>query len=246
MKIIPLSEGAFTIDHSKVFVPFDPSKDDLQQRPTGSILVEIQPFLVVTETDLLLLDTGLGFSHGGVLQIFENLAQQGYSPNDVTKVLLSHLHRDHAGGLSVVDPYSGTRQLAFPQATHYIHRDELAYALGEGRKSYDADSLSFLGNHDQVRLIGDNGHIEGGIIHELSSGHSPYHQVFTIREGKETVFFGGDEAPQFRQMKTKFVAKYDFDGKKAMALRQQWWLKGVEEGWTFLFYHDTKTPYFKQ
>jgi glyoxylase-like metal-dependent hydrolase (beta-lactamase superfamily II) len=246
MKIIPLSEGAFTIDHSKVFVPFDQAKDDLQQRPTGSILVEIQPFLVVTENDLLLLDTGLGFSHGGVLQIFDNLAAQGYSPNDVTKVLLSHLHRDHAGGLFVEDPYSGTRQLAFPQAIHFIHKDELEYALGEGRKSYDTNKLFFLLNHDQVRLIGNKGDIEGGISHELSSGHSPFHQVFTIREGNEIVFFGGDEAPQLRQMKTKFVAKYDFDGKRAMELRQKWWVKGAEEGWTFLFYHDTKTPFFKQ
>ncbi len=246
MKIIPLSEGAFTIDQSKVFVPFDPTKDNLQQRPTGSLLVEIQPFLIVTSTDLLLLDTGLGFSHGGVLQLFKNLAEHGYSPGDVTKVLMSHLHRDHSGGLSVEDPYSLNRQLAFPHAIHYIHRDELAYALGDGKKSYDADKLSFLVNQDQVQLISNSGEIDGGISHELSSGHSPYHQVFTIKEGKEIVFFGGDEAPQLRQMKTKFVAKYDFDGKKAMELRQQWWLKGAEEGWTFLFYHDTRTPYYKQ
>lgn len=246
MKIIPLSEGAFTIDQTKVFVPFDDQKDNLQQRPVGSLLVEIQPFLVVTGTDLLLLDTGLGFSHGGVLQLFENLSAHGYSPNDITKVLMSHLHRDHAGGLSVEDSYKGTRQLAFPQATYYIHREELHFALGAGRKSYDAEKLSFLLDHEQVQLVGDQGTIEGGILHELSGGHSPYHQVFTIREGKEIIFFGGDEAPQLRQMKTKFVAKYDHDGKRAMELRQQWWSTGAKEGWTFLFYHDTKTPYYKQ
>ena len=49
MKIIPLSEGAFTIDQTKVFVPFDVEKDNLQERPRGSLLVEIQPFLVVTK-----------------------------------------------------------------------------------------------------------------------------------------------------------------------------------------------------
>ena len=44
MKIIPLSEGAFTIDKTKQFVPFNKDEDDLQQRSTGSLLVEIQPF----------------------------------------------------------------------------------------------------------------------------------------------------------------------------------------------------------
>jgi hypothetical protein len=44
-------------------------------------------------------------------------------------------------------------------------------------------------------------------------------------------------------MKSRFVAKYDHDGKKAMELRQKWWQEG--NGWTFLFYHDIKTPFLK-
>jgi len=69
MKIMPLSEGSFTIDHTKVFVPFDTAKDDLQQRSRGSLIVEIQPFLVETSKDLILLHTGLGFTSHGVLAI---------------------------------------------------------------------------------------------------------------------------------------------------------------------------------
>jgi hypothetical protein len=69
--------------------------------------------------------------------------------------------------------------------------------------------------------------------------------VFWIVDGGETTFFGGDVAPQLQQMKSRFVAKYDYDGKLAMELRQEWWSKGQEEGWTFLFYHDVKTPVFK-
>ena len=86
MKIIPLSEGSFTIDHTKIFLPFEPAKDDLQQRSRGSLLVEIQPFLVETKKDLILLDTGLGFSEHGVLQLYNNLALHGYSPGDITMV----------------------------------------------------------------------------------------------------------------------------------------------------------------
>ena len=63
MKIIPLSEGTFTIDKTKLFVPFDDEIHDLQQRPVGSLLVEIQPFIIITSKDILLLDTGLGFVH---------------------------------------------------------------------------------------------------------------------------------------------------------------------------------------
>src|SRR5881392_752137 len=99
MKIIPLSEGAFTIDKTKFFVPFDIGKDDLQKRAVGSLLVEIQPFVIVTADDVLLLDTGLGFEQEGMLQIHRNLMNAGINPSEITKVLVSHLHKDHAGGI---------------------------------------------------------------------------------------------------------------------------------------------------
>ncbi|MBX5438050.1 MAG: MBL fold metallo-hydrolase, partial [Thermoflavifilum sp.] len=47
-KIIPLTEGTFTVDKTKQFIPFDPQRDRLQDRPKGSLLIEIQPFLVIT------------------------------------------------------------------------------------------------------------------------------------------------------------------------------------------------------
>lgn len=244
MKVIPLSEGSFTIDHTKIFLPFDTTRDDLQQRSRGSLLVEIQPFLVETKNDLILLDTGLGFSENGVLQLYHNLALHGYSPGDITMVLMSHLHRDHAGGITVKDSYSGLSHLSFPHADYFINERELDFALHAGNASYDADRLAILEGNDHVHLIGESGLIKGYIQHELSAGHSPFHQVFWIREENEVVFFGGDEAPQLQQMKTRFVAKYDHDGKKAMELRQKWWELAKEEQWQFLFYHDITTPVF--
>ena len=57
-----------------------------------------------------------------------------------------------------------------------------------------------------------------------------------------SIFFGGDDAPQLQQMKHRFVAKYDYDGKKAMELRRNGGSRGKQEKWTFLFYHDVKNP----
>ena len=74
MKIIPLSEGAFTVDKTKKFIPFDKANDELQQRTAGSLLVEIQPFCVVTAGDIIVLDTGLGFCNkDDTMQVHQNL-----------------------------------------------------------------------------------------------------------------------------------------------------------------------------
>ncbi len=246
MNIIPLSEGAFTIDQSKLFVPFDTDSDDLQARPTGSLLVEVQPFVVITSEDIILLDAGLGFEQeNGKLQLLNNLAKQGINPDDITKVLMSHLHKDHAGGISMNDGNGGKR-LTFPKATYYVQRKEYDFALEKGMPSYIPDELTCLKEADNVVWLDGNGVIDGYIKYEVTSAHSPWHQVFWIVDGGETAFFGADDAPQLHQMKSRFVAKYDYDGKKCMELRRQWWEEGAQKQWTFLFYHDIKTPVFRQ
>jgi glyoxylase-like metal-dependent hydrolase (beta-lactamase superfamily II) len=245
MQIIPLSEGAFTIDKTKLFVPFDVSKDDLQQRAKGSLLVEVQPFAVVTSEDIIVLDTGLGFEKNGVLQIHENLLNAGIDPTKVTKVLMSHLHKDHAGGIAKLNEKTNQREPSFINATYYIQEKELAFAFEKGFPSYLTEELECIRSFEKLVLLNGNGVINSYIRYELTAAHTPYHQVFWIVDGGETIFFGADDAPQLQQMRTRFVAKYDYDGKKCMELRQKWWHQGEKENWTFLFYHDIKTPIWR-
>jgi glyoxylase-like metal-dependent hydrolase (beta-lactamase superfamily II) len=242
MRIIPLSEGSFTVDQTKKFVPFQPGKDDLQQRTKGSLLVEIQPFAIVTSKDILLLDTGLGFADGhNQLQIHKNLSLHGISPSDVTKVLLSHLHKDHSGGIAMPDK----KKLSFENATYFISRQEWDFAFQKGFPSYITEDFSCLDGNKQLQFIEGNGTIDEYIHYEMTGAHSPYHQVFLINENDEKIFFGGDVAPQLQQMKNRLKAKYDYDGAKAMELRMKWWQLGEKEKWTFLFYHDIKYPFYK-
>ena len=243
MKIIPLSEGTFTVDRTKQFICFDKEKDDLQQRNVGSLLVEIQPFVIITSKDILLLDTGLGFEKEGVLQIHQNLRNNGIAPSSITKVLLSHLHKDHSGGISIEK--NGRRKLSFENATYYINKREFEFATENATASYIPEDFCSLKNASQFILTQEEGNIDAYIHYKMTGGHSPFHQSFYIEERGEKVFYGGDVAPQLQQMKNRFTAKYDYDGKKSMELRQHWWKQGMEENWTFLFYHDIKNPTVK-
>lgn len=241
MKIYPLSEGSFTIDKTKVFVPFDDEEHELDERSKGSLLVEVQPFLVVTSRDVILLDAGLGYSKNGSLQIYQNLEKIGFRPGQVTKVLMTHLHKDHAGGVSE-KAGSGNYVFSFPQAKYYVQKQEMDFAFKTGFPSFIPEEIEMLRNNEQVEVLDGDGNIDNYIQYQLTGGHSPFHQVFWIEEEGEIIFFGGDEAPQLGQMKRKVVAKYDFDGKKANDWRQKWWEQGSKENWTFLFYHDVKMP----
>jgi len=241
--IYPLSEGSFTIGRDKIFVPFDTERDQLTDRPTGSLLVEVQPFLVQLNGELLLFDTGLGFSNErGALQLHENIRAHGFEPEQVAKVMLSHLHKDHAGGLLRQDGSGGVRP-SLLNATYFIYRAEADYALETGYPSYHPAELEPLFGSGQVHwLEGGEGYITDQLSFRHSGGHCPQHIVFFLKDGNQTIFYGGDEAPQLRQLKVKYVAKYDYDGRRAMMLREQWAEAGRREGWQFLFYHDIKCP----
>lgn len=237
MKIIPLSEGAFTVDATKKFVPFDFERDDLQLRTRGSLLVEIQPFVVITSRDILLLDTGLGFTVGeGRMQIHRLLAEHDLEAGDITKVLISHLHKDHSGGMMLPNK----RIPAFENATYYISKDEWEEAL-KGSASYNPDDFRYLKN---INFTQGSGAIDSYIHYIFTGGHSPYHQAFRIDDDQQTIFFGGDVASQSQLLKTRYKAKYDFQPEVAMEFRQKWREEGEASGWTFLFYHDIKYPVF--
>jgi glyoxylase-like metal-dependent hydrolase (beta-lactamase superfamily II) len=133
----------------------------------------------------------------------------------------------------------GNFRLAFPNAVYFVQRREFDYAIETGFPSFMTEEIELLDSSDKVFwLYDDAGTIDNYIRYEVTGAHSPHHQVFWIETEGQTIFFGGDDAPQYNQMMSRFVAKYDYNGKKCMELRNEWWEQGRKQGWTFLFYHD--------
>lgn len=237
MQAYSLYEGSFSVDISKEFIPFDPEKHQKKDRP-GSLFIHIHPFLLVSNNGLILLDTGLGFTNdeGGLL-LHDNIRKAGFSPEDVRYVLMSHLHKDHASGMVMEN--EGAIRLAFPEAEYVIQRGEWEDAYSGRSDSYKTEIFDILQRSGNLLLVEGDGILNNEISYEISGGHTPYHQVFHIQTQGEHFFYGGDEAAEPEQFFRNFAAKYDFDGRKSMALRQQYWEQGAIEGWVFLFYHST-------
>jgi glyoxylase-like metal-dependent hydrolase (beta-lactamase superfamily II) len=235
LKAIALHEGSYSVDVSKKFMPFDPAVHHPKDRP-ASLFIYVQPFLIQTKNHLLVVDTGLGFKDAqGKLILHENILKAGYNPADVSLVLMSHLHFDHAGGM--VYETDGKMQLSFPNAEYVIQRGEWETAYSKPSKSYKTEIFDVLQRSGSVHFVEGSGDYNQEISFELTGGHCEYHQVFLIKEDGQTVFFGGDVVPEPEQLLRKFMAKYDFDGRLSMELRQQYGKRAAEENWTCLFYH---------
>ena len=237
MQAHSLFEGSFSVDATKRFIPFDPSKDNKKDRP-GSLFIHVHPFLIESAGGLLLLDTGIGQTdREGRLLLHDNIRRAGFDPDDIRYVLLSHLHKDHASGMVI--EHNGRLRLAFPDAEYVVQRGEWEDAYSGKSESYKTEIFDVLQRSGNLVLVEGDGILNNEIRYAVSGGHTPYHQVFHIETGGEHYFFGGDEAPEPEQFFRQFAAKYDYDGRKSMALRQQYWEQGCAEGWVFLMYHST-------
>lgn len=233
MKIIPLKEGNFVADKFKNFKILEENSED------KGVRMSIQPFLIITENDYILIDAGFGWrSPENKLIINKILEEENIQTSQITKVLLSHLHKDHING-TLVETVDGFKP-NFPNAKIYIQKRELDFAFeSRGNPSFDFEILEVLIQQPNIIWMDDNqGKITDEIYYEVVGGHTPFMQIFKITENDETVFYGADNLPQESYLKYHLAYKSDFDGKKAMQLRIEWQKEAIENNWKVLLYHD--------
>lgn len=235
MQVFTLYEGSYSVAADKKFIPFNPQTDLAKDRP-GSLFIHVQPFLLQLGSLLILLDTGLGYSNdAGEMILHENIKKAGFNPTDIDYVLMSHLHFDHSGGM--VHHTSSGMELSFPNATYVINRGEWEAAFSQASSSYRTDIFDFVQRNAQIQFVEDSGSLRPEISHILTGGHTPFHQAWFFNDGQDQVFFGGDVLPEPEELLKKFIAKYDYDGRKSMELREEFGQSAAENHWLCLFYH---------
>ena len=237
-EIHSLPEGRFTVGLDKVFVPYadgDPMRK-------GALFVSVCPFLVETPREVLLLDCGLGeWAEGrGVETLLENLQQRGVRREQVTKVLLSHLHFDHAGGaiFSLGDEHLPT----FPNAEYVVQRGELTAPYGAKSDEARDRVAEALDQAGQLAVVEGDGKLTDEISYFHTNGHTRDHGAFRLHSGELEVLFAGDVLPTPGQLRRKFSAKYDHDGSASQAWRDRLGTDLAASGALALFYHSTDEP----
>lgn len=235
MKIIPLKEGNFSTSKKKDFTELTEENFDQLK----GIKMSVQPFLIITENDYILLDAGIGWKNDdGQFILLQTLEQENINPNQISKVLLSHLHKDHIEG--IIKQTDDGFVSNFPNAEIYIQQRELDFARENiGNHSFDFDTLEKIVQLPNIIWMNeDKGHINGEVSYQVVGGHTPFMQVFWIRENGETAFYGADNLPQESYLKYHVAYKSDYDGRKAMELRQLWQDQAEKEHWKVMLYHD--------
>lgn len=237
-EIHALPEGRFTVGVDKRFVPHVEGAP----LPKGTLFISVTPFLVKTPREVILLDTGLGeFAEGrDVTFLLDGLRRLGVEREDVTTVLLSHLHFDHAG--AAVVSAGAVDQPTFPNAAYVVQRGELdAPYTGESDEGR-ARAIPVLDAAGQLVLVEGDGFLTDEIEYQRTGGHTRDHQIFRLHTGGRVAVFGGDVLPEPAQITRSFRAKYDHDPAHAQAERQRLVREAAEGGHLLLLYHSPSEP----
>jgi len=232
IKVVPLKEGDFYEDEVKNFLPIN------DKILTTEIQLAIRPFLVVTDACNTLLDVGVGYKEQGVYVLDQLLAKEGLTPIDINRILVSHLHKDHINGL--LEETDRGYVCRFPNAKIYMQQREAIFSeLSSDDISFDYDILeAVLQLPNIVWLKEDSGQIDSHFSYEVVGGHTPYMQVFWIKDDAQTFFYGADNLPKLNYLEYNMAFKSDLDGKLAMQWRAKWKIEAEEQQWSILFYHD--------
>ena len=168
----------------------------------------------------------------------------GYTPDDITIVVNTHLHFDHAGGNTILDS-DGNTVPQFPNARYFVSKSELEHA----ENPHERDRASYLPKNWQPLIASgqlvskpDTYEVIEGLTLETIRGHSETMQTVKLRRDGKTLYGFADLVPMTAHLSLPWIASFDLFPLETLEAKKKLLQRAVEEDWICLFYHDFEAP----
>ena len=226
--------------------------DERNRIPMG-----MRTMLVEHESGLILVDTGAGNKEpdkfyeiygiepagkAGFSHLEAGIRAAGHAPADVTLVLNTHLHFDHAGGNTFVDEQGRVRP-SFPNARYVVQKGEYHYATHTNERtagSYFDHNFVPLAEAGLFDFVEGDVEIVKGIYLRRSPGHVPHHQSVFLA-GSTPAMFLADVIPTAHHIPLAWIMGYDVEPLLTLASKKRILAEALTEQWTLVFEHDAHT-----
>ncbi len=245
-EVYHLSAGTFALDGGAMFgvVPkvlwskLIPS-DELNRIPMGTNVLVIK-----AGKDLILVDTGIGNKWSDKLKKIYDInpknAFEGldFGPEDITKVILTHMHFDHAGGSTVYNQYMELVP-AFPNATYYVQEIEWKWATRPNERtkaSYLQENI--LPIREQLELLDGDTEIVKGVRVVRTGGHTAGHEIVVIESNGEYGAFLGDLVPMSLHVPLPYIMAYDNFPIDTLEKKKELYPEFIKNDYLLFFEHD--------
>lgn len=200
----------------------------------------------------VLFDTGCGnarvqgidyYRFHDAQDVREALARIGYAPEDVTDVVLSHLHFDHCGGAALETP-PGQWEPTFPKATYWAGARQRALTFNPSRweaDSFAPDVVAALEKAGCLRLIEADAELFPGLRVELYQGHTDDQLVSFIDTPLGCLVYAGDVIPLTTHVVPLCISAVDNAAVVAVDEKLRLLQRVVERDGILFFFHDAVT-----
>jgi len=207
--------------------------------------------LVETDSKLILIDTGIGnkqsekfFGHywlNGDHSLLNSLKAAGFNKEDITDVLLTHLHFDHCGG-AIERLQDDSLALTFPNATYHVNEAHWNHANNPNpreKASFLKENFELLETSNKLNFLNENEIFANCIEIKVFNGHTigMIAPLIHLDNGKK-VLYAADLYPSSAHIPANYVMAYDIQ--PLVTMNERKWVNdlAVKENWIFFYEHD--------
>lgn len=206
--------------------------------------------LIEYDNQLVLIDTGMGNKQDEKFLSFQylfgednlilNIEKAGYKKENITSVILTHLHFDHCGG-AVEKNNNGVLYPAFPNATYYISKGQYENACNPNpreKASFFTENWSILFEKQMVQLIENDISLFPFIKLKLYNGHTPAQIIPYIEINNKTLVYMGDFIPSIHHIPMPYVPSFDTQPLVSLQEKESFLLEALQNNYILFFEHD--------
>lgn len=254
MKLIPISAGNFHCDGGALFgvIPkklwskvYPADENNFTKLALRCLLVDLGERKILIETGIgnhfnAKHSENNGYKPGNHLE--ESLLKNGYSADEITDVLFTHLHWDHCTG--AVKTGNGKLAPVFANAKYWCSKTQWEHSkISNAREkaAYHTEILNFLFNSGNLNLIENEGLIFSSIEVRFYDGHTPGQMIPFIHFENKTVVYMADLIPTAANIPLLWLAAYDLNPVKAMEEKEIFLEESAKNNYILFFEHDFYT-----
>lgn len=200
----------------------------------------------------ILIDTGIGqkqkenflkyYHLDKTNTLNKSLKEINISPNEITDVIITHLHFDHCGGAVNFDEIENKYSIAFPNANYYISQSHWNWTTNNPNRrekpSLLKENIFPIKESGKLRLIDEDTQLYPNIFIKLYYGHTEGQIVPFIKYKNKTIVYLADLIPTSAHIRLSFLASYDIRPLIALKEKEELLEEAVKNGYILVFEHD--------